>query len=233
MKRDYSEMKIRNLRYNAAIFALTTSVSLISVGSVVYTFMPTDEIEIYRINDLDIENNNISTNIEKVVINEYQQVEAIVSKKQYSGMNLSNEFEDEIKQLAQNYGIPYQIVLTIGERESGGLWNNNGIISSTNDYGEFQINECNLAYIEENLGFTKEEILNDPIKNAEACIFLLRDILNREDVNTIAEIFGMYNGWIGWENKPLEVIYSDSCCEIINDYFPDYEYEKGQKSSSF
>lgn len=229
MKKNYNEMKIRNLRYNVAIFAMTTTISITSIATVIYAFSPIDKNKTPQI--MAIEINEMPTNIEKIVINEYQQVEAIVKRKDYSGMNLSNEFEDEIKRLAKLYGIPYEIVLTIGERESAGMWNNNGIISSTNDYGEFQINECNLSYIEENLGFTKTEILNNPVKNAEACIFLLKNIMNRGDVNTVAEVFGMYNGWVGWEKKPLAVIYSDSCCEIINDYFPDYEYEKGQKSS--
>ena len=141
----------------------------------------------------------------------------------YSGMALSNELEDEIKKLADTYNIPYQIVLTIGEQESGGVWNTNGIISSTNDYGLFQINVANLPYIETNLGFTKDEILNDPLKNTEACLFLLKDIMKREDVNTLDDIFGMYNGWINWQKKKMSVDYVQNCSKIMNEYFPDYQ----------
>ncbi len=159
-------------------------------------------------------------------------VEAILAKQsinEYSGMNLSHELEDDIKRVTEQYNnIPYQIILTIGYRESAGNWNNNGVISSTNDYGMFQINECNLSYIEENLGYSKEEILNDPIKNAEACLFLLNDIVKREDVTTLEDIFGMYNGWVNWQEKPQSVEYVKACMEIMNTYFPDYQYEKEQ-----
>lgn len=148
---------------------------------------------------------------------------AICNSEDYSGMALSNELEDEIKRLSDDYGIPYQIVLTIGEQESGGVWNTNGIISSTNDYGLFQINVANLPYIETNLGFTKDEILNDPLKNTEACLFLLKDIMTREDVNTLDDIFGMYNGWINWKNKQISVDYVENCNKIINEYFSNFE----------
>lgn len=147
----------------------------------------------------------------------------------YSGMALSHEFEDEIKELAEKYEIPYQIVLTIGHQESDGNWNNNGVISPTNDYGEFQINECNLAYIEKNLGHTKEEILYDSIKNAEACMFLLKDIMNSDDITSLDDIFGMYNGWVNWKNKKISVNYVSNCNNIINEYFPDYEYQVKNK----
>ena len=142
----------------------------------------------------------------------------------YSGMNLDYELEDGIKELAEQYEVPYQIVLTIGEQESRGSWNNNGVISPTNDYGEFQINECNLSYIEENLGYTKEEIRYDSLKNAEACVFLLKDILSRDDVNSLEDVFGMYNGWINWQNKPISVSYVDGCLDIMDKYFSDYHY---------
>lgn len=145
-------------------------------------------------------------------------------KNVYSGMALEPEFEDEIKQLVDLYGIPYQIVLAIGERESDGSWNNNGVISKTNDYGVFQINKCNLKYIEDNLGYTEEEILNDPIKNTEACLFLLNDIINGEGATTLEDIFGMYNGWVDWREKPGAVDYVNGCLEIMDKYFPDFEY---------
>lgn len=163
------------------------------------------------------------TAIEPIIIESDSVLEDIP---QYSGMALSHEFEDDLKKLAESYHIPYQILLTIGYRESGGNWNTNGVISSTNDYGQFQINECNLAYLEEKLGCTREEILNDPLKNAEACLYLLNDIIKREDVTTLEDIFGMYNGWVNWENKPLAVEYVDACMEIVDTYFPDFEYQK-------
>ena len=145
---------------------------------------------------------------------------------EYSGMLLSHELEDSIKSLAETENIPYQILLTIGYQESAGNWNNNGVVSDTNDYGIFQINECNLAHIEENLGYSKEQILNDPIINTKACLFLLNNIINREDVTTLDDIFGMYNGWVHWKEKSQSLKYVEGCMEIMNTYFPNYEYQK-------
>lgn len=144
----------------------------------------------------------------------------------YSGMALAHELEDNLKTLAENFNIPYQILLTIGYQESGGNWNNNGVISSTDDYGLFQINQCNLSYIKEQLGYSKEEILNDELKNTEACLLLLSNIIKREDVTTLEDIFGMYNGWVNWQNKSQSVNYVNSCMEIMGAYFPSYEYRK-------
>jgi len=228
MKRSYRELRIKNLRYNIALFSLVTSASLVSIGSFAFALSTNPEIKTYHIKEIDIDYDNMPISTNKMMNVEYQP-EITTQKKEYSGMNLSNTLEEEIKKISEIYGVPYQIVLTIGERESAGKWNNNGVISDTNDYGEFQINECNLSYIEENLGYKKEEILNDPIKNAEACIFLLRDIINREDINTVTEIFGMYNGWVGWENKPLAINYSVGCSQILNDYFPEFEYKENKK----
>ena len=149
----------------------------------------------------------------------------------YSGMSLTHELEDSIKNLCLLYDIPYQIVLTIGERESGGNWNNNGIISRTDDYGIFQINECNLEYIEENLGYTKEEIMNNPLKNTEACLFLLSNIIDMDDVNSVRDIFGVYNGWVNWKDKAMAVDYADGCYEILNHYFPDFDYSVDEYNS--
>jgi len=161
-------------------------------------------------------------NYDLIDYNSYES--SLNNTKNYSGMALDNEFEDDIKMISDEYNIPYQVVLTIGERESGGSWNNNGIISSTNDYGVFQINECNLSYIEDKLGYTKEEILYDSVKNAEACVFLLNDIISRDDVTTLDDIFGMYNGWVNWEKKSQSVNYVNACLEIVDEYFPDYQY---------
>ncbi len=153
-------------------------------------------------------------------------------QKNYSGMNLSYELEDGIRELARQYDIPYQIVLTIGEQESNGCWNNNGVISATDDYGEFQINKRNLSYIEEQLGYTEEEILYDSLKNAEAAIFLLKDIINRDDVTSLEDVFGMYNGWVNWKNKSISVNYVNNCNHIMKEYFPNFEYNNNEDKSN-
>ena len=226
----YRKMKIKNLRYNLALFTVATSlgVHVIASSSTLPKFNDEVIIEVETVK-IQTEMSHPQSTANTIEVHTLKlMAEPEIIEKEYSGMKLSNEYEDEIRKLAETYNVPYEIILTIGYRESGGNWNNNGVISSTDDYGVFQINKCNLEYIKENLGYTEEEILNDPIKNAEACIYLLKDILKRESVDTPEEIFGIYNGWIGWKNKPLAVEYSAACCEIMDDYFPNFEYNKNQ-----
>lgn len=244
-----NDLRIRNLRYNAATFALTTTFTLSGLGLIAYAKEPIiDDKQMIEVaaTDIKLENNHEKLTFTEPIntinvvydepgiemLEEYEAKDKVITENNYSGMELSNEYEDEIKRLANLYSVPYEIVLTIGYRESSGKWDNNGVVSPTNDYGVFQINECNLEYIEENLGYSEEEILNNPVKNAEACMLILKDILKRDDVTTIEEIFGMYNGWVGWEDKPLAETYSIECCDIINEYFPDFKYIKEEKKNN-
>ena len=60
------------------------------------------------------------------------------------------------------YGVPFQIGMTIGHIESRGNWNNSGKLSSTNDYGFMQINKVNMNDLYEKFhkeGESKEEFL--------------------------------------------------------------------------
>lgn len=234
-----SNLKIINLRCNVAVFVLASTFTLNDIIPNAYIKQSTINGVTKNVTiDVKLSKNNkpsdeVMTCIEPVeILEEFEQEETEVFEPSYSGMKLTNEYEDEIKKLADRYNIPYQIILTIGYRESDGNWNNNGVISDTFDYGVFQINQCNLSYIEENLGYSKEDVLNDPVKNAESCMFILKDIIKRDDVTTIEEIFGMYNGWVNWRNKKQSVSYSDACCEIINEYFPEFEYIKAEKAST-
>lgn len=143
----------------------------------------------------------------------------------YSGMKLTNEFEDQIRELCEEYNdVPLQIMLTIGYQESDGKWDNNGKISPTNDYGVFQINECNHAYIYEKLGYTSDDLLYDPLKNAEAAVLLVSDIIKMDSSLTVEEIFGIYNGWTNWREKDGAIKYTESCFNILCEYFSGFEY---------
>ena len=221
--------KIKNFCFNETFISFVSSIGAIVLSNIFLVGVNSSDIDM---NDNIVVEEVVDNSLEDIVSEKTVTQERTLVEKSYdneynySGMALSNEFEDEIKKIAQEYDVDYQIVLTVGERESGGKWNNNGVISKTNDYGVFQINQCNLDYIEKNLGYTKDEVLHEPIKNAESCIYLLTDIINREEVDTLEEIFGMYNGWVRWDEKSQSVEYSNACCDIISDYFEDYQYIK-------
>lgn len=162
-----------------------------------------------------------------------------IEKKEYSGMALDNELEDYIKEkcyeVIENniYDVSlteedlFRIIMTLGEKESNGTWSCDGVISKTNDYGQFQINKCNHKDIYENLGYTSDDLLNDRYKNTDAAIYLIcNNILTHPKCKSIEDVFGMYNGWSNWRNIKRSVKYSENCLNIMEEYFGTKEYVK-------
>ena len=116
------------------------------------------------------------------------------------------EYQKILYDNCRKYGIPFNVMMTILDNESGGRFNTNGVINNntnnTSDYGLFQINSCNFKYIENDLGITPNELLNDPAKNIEAaCYHFRKEILDRyqddikQDIknNDWSRIFTTYN----------------------------------------
>jgi soluble lytic murein transglycosylase-like protein len=135
------------------------------------------------------------------------------------------EWEDYVYQMGEKYGFPGNILMTILYRESGGNFDTNGVISTTNDYGLAQINKCNFDTIYNRLGFSEDEILNDPYKNIEAAALLISDIFKYYNYTTLdydsANVFGCYNGWSNWRSIESAKNYSNACVEIMNLYYSD------------
>lgn len=132
------------------------------------------------------------------------------------------EWQNYIFEKCEEYVVPDYIVMTIIEIESNGTWATNGVISITNDYGLAQINLCNLELIEEVFGYTKDDILNDPYKNIEAAIYLIKNIMNmsiKDDKIDIENVFGMYNGWANWRNIEDSVKYTETCMNRLEEKF--------------
>ncbi len=151
-----------------------------------------------------------------------KKIESEEEKKIYYDFDCSNEMQDYIFQISKKYNVPFEIIMTIIERESGGRWHTNGIISSTNDYGLTQINKCNLKYIQENLGYSSEEILYEPYKAIEAQAFLLKEIIDlygyTDEIN-YQNVFGTYNGWTKWYELQGACEYANACMEILKEKF--------------
>ncbi len=221
--------KINRLCINLACFSLT--ISLTSFATTLFTLSETNyDYEEVSIVFEPIENNNYNNSEkEDLIILRTHDIEESDNLNNYSGMNLSNEYEDYIRNLCDKYALEYDLdqdelfknVLVIGDQESNGTWNTNGIVSETNDYGQFQINVANHEMIEDKLGITVDELLNDPKKNAEAAIFIIANIMISDYCMTDEDIYGMYNGWINWEEKEDSIKYVDGCLARYNMYFAD------------
>lgn len=143
----------------------------------------------------------------------------------YYDFPCENKLQDHIFKMSKKYNVPHEIIMVIIHRESGGKWNTNGVISPTEDYGLAQINICNAEYIKENLGFSLDEILNDPYKSIEAQTFLLNDIINiygYTDNLDLENIFGTYNGWLDWEKSSDACEYAEACMQIYDEKFGGY-----------
>ena len=223
--------KINNLRVNLACFGLGVALS-----SFVFTgYNLTNSVR--EVSEVEFEPIEIEEAAEVTEINHtrYEDViqdEFALMEHEYSGMALDNEFEDYIRELCDEYASQYELdskklfesTLVIGDTESNGTWECNGKISSTNDYGEFQINISNHNTIRRELGFTSDELLNDREKNAEAAVWIISNIMTNDSCKTDEDIYGMYNGWTGWKNKDQSVVYVASCMERHENYFPEIKY---------
>jgi hypothetical protein len=141
----------------------------------------------------------------------------------YYDIACSTELQDYMMAMGEKYGFPGEILMILLYCESGGNYNTNGVISETNDYGLAQINKCNFKTIYDRLGFTEDEILNNPYKNLEAAALLISDIFAAYDYTSdnfdYANVFGTYNGWSNWESIESSVNYSNMCMEIKEKYF--------------
>jgi len=224
----YKEESVQTVEYKREISNLSVEFNnvneLCSYNlNVKFNTVKTGPIEIIEENDVIVD--------EQVdgIPSKYREVVKVLEMNEPSlcGMKLSREYENIIVDIAHKYGIDPEIMLTLGNKESDGKWDSNGKISKTNDHGVFQINKINHEHIKEVLGFTSEDLLYDPIKNAEAAAYLISRIMLRSDVNSLDEIFGMYNGWTEWRNASIE--YVNECHEIMNTYFLNYGYENNKE----
>lgn len=151
-----------------------------------------------------------------------KEIEIKLLENKYYDCLCSLELQEYIFEKCEEYDVPDYVVMTIIDQESNGTWATNGVISVTNDYGLAQINSCNLKLIEEVFGYTKDEILNDPYKNIEAAIYLIKNIINMSLENNkidLENVFGIYNGWINWRNVEDSIKYTKSCMNRLETKF--------------
>ena len=132
-----------------------------------------------------------------------------------------------------DYGVPFQVGMTIGHIESRGYWNNSGKISSTNDYGYMQINKVNMDDLYEKFhkeGESKEEFLRamqyDDKRNIKCSIYLLSKICDMYEPNDFENILGTYNGWKKWREKKISREYVALGKEYLADIYVPLENDE-------
>lgn len=227
----YKEEPVKNVEYISEISNLNINFNKVNQMSNYNLNVRLNTIKSGPIENIEKDNDEVIDEQLEGIPLKYREVVKILEIKEPSlcGMKLSREYEKIIIDISHKYGIDPEIMLTLGDQESDGKWDNLGKISETNDYGPYQINEINHQHIKEVFGFTSEDLLYDPIKSAEAAAYLISKIMLRNDVNSLDEIFGMYNGWTNWRNIEWSVNYVNECFERINRYFPNYTYENNKE----
>lgn len=109
--------------------------------------------------------------------------------------------------LAYGYGIDYPFVLAVMDQESGF---DPSTISTTNDYGLFQINEVNHKSLGEKLNITD---FLDPYDSARAGLFMLRNLFEKYDDPSkvlMAYNMGEHGASLLWDKGITSTKYSES-----------------------
>lgn len=88
-------------------------------------------------------------------------------------VEMDEELQEFIYCLSYGYNIDYAFVMGLIETESTF---DNGVISSTNDYGLMQINSINHEWLTEKLGITD---FLDPYQNTRSGIYILRNLFEK------------------------------------------------------
>ena len=152
----------------------------------------------------------------------------------YSGMKVSHEYENYLKNLCLeyanmndiDYNVLYSVLMTIGYRESAGEWNNDGVKSSTYDVGVFQINKCNFKDANEKFGYTENDLRYDKYKNGKYAVNFVGEIIKRRNCQSLEDthrIYAEYNGGPKGESKKQAVNYANGCKKIESEYFSGLE----------
>ncbi len=226
----------KRIKEIALISSLTTIIGI----SAIHNYKAIDSSEQKEISiDLEQQENDINevfadekmesrTIVSETIIESQPEVIETPKFVGYENAN-SIELQEFMHEMSNKYDVPFNIIMTIADIESNGLFSNNGVISSTNDYGEMQINICNHDAVYKEFGWTSSDILNDPYKNIEASVWLIKGICDRyrNEINNgnVEEVFGTYNGWINWKNKQIAVDYASKAMDKYNNVYNKTEEE--------
>ncbi|MFI3236785.1 MAG: transglycosylase SLT domain-containing protein [Lachnospiraceae bacterium] len=126
-------------------------------------------------------------------------------------VELDDSIQEYIYYMADCYDIDFEFIMAVIQYESGFK---EDVISSTNDYGLMQINECNHEWLSETLGVTD---YLDPYQNVDAGLYILNDLMNKyDDPNEVLMCYNMGERGASnlWKNGVYSTKYSTNIIEI-------------------
>ncbi|MCD8087254.1 MAG: transglycosylase SLT domain-containing protein [Oscillospiraceae bacterium] len=134
----------------------------------------------------------------------------------YYDVPLSEDVQDELFALCEEYDLDPSLVLAIIEVESGF---DADVISSTDDYGLMQINSSNFEWLAEELGIID---FLEPTQNLRAGCYILYQCLQMTDGETDKALM-IYNMGLSaaseaWELGVTGTSYTRAVLEVMEDY---------------
>lgn len=221
---------ISKARAELIAIALTAALGVTTLGLVAYTFLSFDNLgPVNIISDESDQPEEEELEDVPVTVSEVAEVSILADDDLdnvigiYEHPVFSEEYNIYLHDLAEEYAIAYEDLLAIAYVESGGNFNNHGVVSATSDYGVFQINEGNFGVLEEELGYTPDQILYDDYANADCAAFLLADICERNVIRNGSidriEMFREYNGGSKFYNIPVTLDYATKAMKVKNELY--------------
>ena len=128
----------------------------------------------------------------------------------YLNVSMPKDEQAYLYALCDAYDIDFGFAMAVIEHESGYTAD---VISSTGDYGYFQINSCNQTWLSKDLGITD---LLDPKQNVRAGMYILRQLFEKyEDAGDVlmAYHFGEGGAKELWNQGIYTSKYSDAILE--------------------
>jgi hypothetical protein len=137
----------------------------------------------------------------------------------YFNVPLSEDLQDYIRSLSEEYEVPMELILAIIEVESS--FNPNAV-SGTDDYGYMQINSVNFDSLSEELGITN---FFDPQQNILCGIYIISQHLKATDGDITKALMRYNNGPTGAKRLWEQGIYSTRHTDKINTAYEFYKKE--------
>lgn len=237
--------KIKNLELNTSLIFLTTALVFADISIASFGFNNNNEsiemiaesttledVELEKLDTVIMTSDPISEEEllygteeeikelqKELALEKQKRKEEEEANKEYSGMALSHQYENYIVEKSEEYNVPPEVMLCLGNVETGGTWDCTGVCSNGN-YGNFQINWSNIKQIHEHFGWydtideTREALKDDEEKNAEAAIWIVSRILECYHCQNFQTLCMSYNG------SANRVNYAYACAGIMDKYFP-------------